>query len=381
MHHTTSITDRLLLQHADRASFLWHHRERAARSATALLDDLVELDDALLANIEGLALALREGSTLDGLLAPQQDAGDCFVRAAAYCAADCLDPDADANSAFPDATFERAWIAAVALAATPAARSVVEMRWRDGTAAQRASAVRAAHAAGWQSTHMVRTALASEHSVLLVAALDVAGERRLSDTLPRVRMLLCADDLSVQRAAARALILLGHHTAARDVLVRTAFDASETNGDDLALLLQATPVVPANAVLKQLWHSGGAKRVLIPAVAAIGDPVWIDMCFDAVPDDGCVTEVHTAIGTILGDQCPMSDEAHAWWSAHRSHFNAGVRYRNGVPISEHSTRLALRSGRQAVRRAAAFELALRDAAQVVPDVTAPGWRQLALHLN
>jgi hypothetical protein len=379
MPAATSIADRLLLQHADRASFLWHHRERAARSATATLDDLVELDDALLANIDGVSLTLQDGGSIDGLLQPNDDAGDCFVRVAAYCAADRADPDADARIAFPDATFETAWIAAAALSDTPAARNAVEMLWRDGNSAQRATAVRAAHAAGWQSTTMVRTALQSPDSVLLVAALDVAGERRLADTISRIRMLLCADEPQVQRAAARAVILLGDCTAARDVLVRTAFDTSVTHGDDLALLLQATPTSSANAVLKQLWDSGGTKRLLIPAIAAIGDPAWIDQAIDALSDDTCAVQSMTAIGTILGEEFPLESDPRAWWTAKRSHFNAGVRYRNGVPISEHSTRLALRSGRQPVRRAAALELALRDATRIVPDVTAPGWRQLALH--
>lgn len=64
-----------------------------------------------------------------------------------------------------------------------------------------------------------------------------------------------------------------------------------------------------------------------------------------------------------------------WWMRHRQEFQMGLRYLLGRPIDEPWCRQVLLHGLQRQRAGAALELAVRQPAEPLFEVRAPGMRQ------
>jgi uncharacterized protein (TIGR02270 family) len=67
-----------------------------------------------------------------------------------------------------------------------------------------------------------------------------------------------------------------------------------------------------------------------------------------------------------------------WWSARQGSFVKGTRYLLGKPITTESLGLALKTGYQRQRAAAAIELAILKPGRPLFEVRAPGWRQQSM---
>ncbi len=390
----STVADRVLLQHVDRATFLWEHRERAVNSLSATLAELAELDDALLANIEGIALAIRQGASLDGLLRAEENPCDRFVVVAAYLlagdgASDNTHDRTIATGAIVGAVHAHAWSSACAWIGNPTARHAIEQRWAIGDPTSRAMALRAAHGVGAAPRRMLTDALASDDPTLLLSALDIVQRTAAAETTSRIRTLLTHSDAMVPRAAARAMVMLGESLTVREVLLHGAVDAELTA--DVCLLMQALPLKAAELALAQLWKAEHTLLIAVVASGALGDPRFIPLLIDAAADERVASAAIDAIIRITGNvgdaldaseptaaRTTDSDALRASWLATADRFEIGNRFLHGQAVTRANLCSLLLTAPQSVRRDAAVELALLVRGRGTLQVTAPAWRQRTL---
>ncbi len=77
----TAILENIVFQHAEDASALWHQRRGAAGDPHYTLQELVELDDRVSANIEGLLVAGSDAVPFISELLSAEDDGALFTMA------------------------------------------------------------------------------------------------------------------------------------------------------------------------------------------------------------------------------------------------------------------------------------------------------------
>lgn len=386
----------ILEEHIEEADFLWQQRANALASRDYTLDELAELEERLLAHLDGLVLGEKAAWSLLEPKLMGGEVGDVF--AAAFVALDSGDS---------------VRVEAVAKLFTEAEGDVL-----DGIR----HALRHTAYAGVES--LVRPHAASPKAPLCAAAVDVLSFRRMPIEAGRLQELIGHDDpivaasalnavgrlritqlkesiersfeskaAAVRLAALRAGLLVGNLHAlgrCRAAIVERRDEAADAivllahagHADDLRLLVDAAsdPVLARVAVMAM--GVLGRVHALDPLLRCVRDPALARLAGDAM---------RVIIGVDLkGEQLTIAKPGHpaaavaqeddeelvedpdeglpwpdpeklaVWWRMNASRFEKSGRYRDGKPHGRDDLLDTLRYGHLLARHHAAFELALLD---------------------
>ncbi|WP_437484897.1 TIGR02270 family protein [Sorangium sp. So ce1014] len=405
-------------RHADEAAFLWHRRERAARSTLFNLRSLNELDARLTANLDGLVLAGVEG--LQIAIAAFERAtrdtegpdGELFT--ASYVAAEIQDNLALAKLiAFAQhrPRHERALISALEwLEGRTAKRVISELLSNDCPPVLHRLGIDASAARREDPGAPLGRALGASDPELRASAYRAAGHLGRRDLLTALRLAARDPNDCGSPWAAWAAALLGDHGS-----VSVLWAAAETAHGDFRLPaadLAARIDEPRNAMAKisALSASEHTLPAALASAAARGDPSCIPWVLEIVARCPALarhgSSVYLTITGVKADAplfqrepsrhpyepeleyhlsdaghelpAPVGGELEAHWAIARRHLREGVRYLGGHPLSPAWLRECLYAGLQPWRASAALELSLGSLDTRLFPVLAPGMTQKAL---
>ncbi len=383
----------LAREHAEEAAFLWTLRDRAAQDSRCNLAQRADLDTRLAFHVEGAGLKRVVGAA--DLLSDEPGPGEFF-------AATCLGL---AQPSHAEPIVDRIGDRAAGRAAASA------LAWLGSSAVSRVAPAWLAHA----SPEVRRAAVAA----IANTRHELAGEtlhRAMNDPEPpvRSRALRAAGQLAASQLAHAVERALDDPDAG--CRCWAAWSGAVLNNARAVGLLRkeaeaASPcsMLAADTSSRRMtladaaqWRASLAsrpftRRVGIVVAAAAGDPAALPWLLDLLNDRVLARAAADAFVTITGldltrpgfgggppadhaddDETPPDPDDHlpwpvpsafrTWWRSNEPRFTAGVRHLCGVPMTEESLRAALADGTQAVRRAAALELAMRRLTPVLVEV-------------
>ncbi len=417
---SSMVNDVVVRQHAENAAFLWTQRDRAVRAPHYRLNDIVELDERIEANLDGLRVAGDIGWKLcvEGL--DQQGRGEVF--AAAVLAFGGNDPDKI------EKVFE------VSQAAPGLDRPVISaLGWleADGVKNHLASLIaseaplkRRIGIAGY-AVHRLDPAAVLIHTIsdadlrVRARALKAIGELGKINLLPHVQRATAEEDLGCRFQASWSAVRLGDRTP--DVLKKLQALA-EAGGEfadaSLAVALRCVSLDEAKQWRRELRDHPERLRLAIKGIGILGDPALVSELLVLMEKKetsriagesfSMITGVDLAYHDLERDEPQEPEPQHVanirgqddeelkidiaenpdanlpwpepklvskWWQGHQAEFRAGVRYLCGKEITEANLTEVLKSGYQRQRAYAALELALRDPRRPLFEVRASGKRQ------
>jgi uncharacterized protein (TIGR02270 family) len=384
----------ILEEHLEEADFLFQQRENALKERVYNLDGLAELEERLLAHLDGLVLAEKDGWKLLEPKLADGELGEIF--AAAFVAFDSGDR---AQMELVTKTFEQT---------EGGILDGIRHAWR--------------HISYVEIERIVRPYLAAENATIQAAAVDVLSFRRLPFDRSQLSGLLNHKDLGVVVSAINAVgrlrvrdlkeyveraldsaapqvrgeamrtgLLLGSDrvlTQCRKAVKDRSEMANEAmilvgltgQAQDAPLLVDSLSdlALARNAVVVLGLHGNlGAIDVLLRLTA---DPKHSRLAGEAVSR---ITGLNLEQEKLVTDQpakvskgpaneeeeefvedpdedlpCPDPEKLEAWWWKNVSRFDKKIRYRNGQPYGPQVLMDILQMGSLPERHYATFELAL-----------------------
>ena len=399
-------------QHAEEAAHLRHMRSVLAAAPHVKLHHLRRLDDRLAAHLDGLAVAGEFGSSLCEAALENPGVGEVFaatVRAIEEKDERRLDKLFALVGAVPEAQpgliSAFGWVSANSLQGTGAKLLASKEPFR------RLAGIAAC------AMHMVDPGTALMQSVtdaepqLRARVLRAVGELGRRDLLAACVSALQNEDPACRFWAAWSAVLLGDHSNAVRVLESFVLLPNAFRGRALRLLLKVLDLPSAQQVLKTVAHDPANKRLLIQGAGIAGDAQYLPWLIGQMADDKFARLAGESFSMITGldlayldlerkppenveagptenpedenvdmdqdDSLPWPDAAkiQAWWQANQAHYQQGVRYFMGEPISAPHCQKVLREGYQRQRIAAAEYLCLLSSGTILFNTSAPAWRQ------
>jgi uncharacterized protein (TIGR02270 family) len=401
-------------RHAEDASFLWEHRERAARAPHFRLAHLAELDDRLEAHLDALRIAGEGGArALDAQLS-FRGPGEVFASGElAFEGADAerIATVLDLAASGPD--LARATASALAWCGEDTVRAVSDSRLFAADSARLPRVAIAAHAVlRLDPGAPLVAALGDPAPELRSRALRAVGQLGRVDLLDVLLDHLDDDDDDCRFSAAWSAALLGSPRAIpplRDIAEAGGRRAPAAAG----LAVRCMNHAEAREWITALSTSREHGRTTMLAIGAFGDPGFVPWLLQAMSHASLARVAGEAFGMITGIDLaeehldgaqprgaapgpsddpddddvevdpdaplawPLVPVVHTYWERHRDELLHGTRYLMGKPVVPAFLSTVLARGTQRQRHAAALELALRDPGTVLYEVRAPGFRQPA----
>lgn len=225
-------------------------------------------------------------------------------------------------------------------------------------------------------------------------SLRLAGELKRVDLLPEIRRFASPENYWAQWSR----LLLGDRSTLNEFEVLSLQPGPrQTQAILLAARCQPVQTPVPSPWLTRLAQSDEQKAQLVIALAALGDPSYIDWLIGTMNDSQLALLGGYAFSAITGidlndaklglrlppdgdepelpagyENLPQPDPTRVadYWSRHKSNFAPG-RYLLGRPKTRDWLETVLASGRQGHREAAALELALLDPQQILASVKQP----------
>jgi uncharacterized protein (TIGR02270 family) len=399
-------------QHAEEAAHLRNMRSVLVAAPHVKLLHLLRLDDRIAAHLDGLAVAGEFGSNLCEAALETPGVGEVFaatVRAIEEKDERRLDKLFALAGAVPDAQpgliSAFGWVSAYHLQGTGAGllSSKESLKRMVGIAAC------AMH--GADPGAALPQALTDPETRLRARAFRAAGELGRRDLLTGCVKGLQDQDPACRFWAARSAVLLGDRDKAVKVLESFVLLPNPFQNRALRLLLKVVELPNAQQLLKTIAQDPAGKRLLIQGAGVAGDAQYLPWLIGQMADDKFTRLAGEAFSMITGldlafldlerkppdhveagpsgnpedenvdmdpdDSLPWPDgvKIQAWWEANQAHYQQGVRYFMGEPLSVPHCRTVLREGFQRQRMAAADYLCLLDPGTPLFNVKAPAWRQ------
>lgn len=392
MGHT--ILRDIVEEHLEEADFLWHQRRNALGDRVYDLGRLADLEERLLAHLDGLLLAEADGWNLLKPKLTEGDRGEAFAAAFVAMASGEAGYRADLTKALDQA--QGPVLEGIAEALRHSSSSEVEhiLLSRLGAANPCVRAIaldvlsfrRAA-----LDAKQLELSLLDKDPLVVAAAATAVGRLRIRPLVSRLEGLLGSENPLVRGVAMRAAFLLGsgqalaHCRTAVNKKTEEATDALILIGlagqaEDARLLVEAVnqPEFVRHAVSALGWLGyASAVDVLIPLAA---DPKLSRLAADAIaritgldlekeqltataptaskPQEGAGDEDDFVEDPDEGLPWPDPAKLATCWKANALRFNKTTRYRHGQPHSRQVLIDILHHGNLLDRHHAAFELAL-----------------------
>jgi len=401
----------VLQQHAEEASFLWLLRSAAVAEPHYSLQDLSVLDTRVEAHIDALRIAGGAGiaTCLEALA--NEEAGEAF--AAALLAFERGDAEAveqvvrvieRSPAAFAGAASALGWLQ------LPDALAWISRMTEARSPTYRRLGI-AAYSIHREDPGPALVRLVEDGEVFVrVRALRAVGELKRRDLLPVLRAALRSEDDAVRFWAAWSATLLGEQAGAEHL--RTFVHSGKPFAyRAIQLVPRVLRLDDAIGWVKQLATNAATRRVAVIGSGVVGDPSFIPGLIGlmSVPEYArvagaafsMITGVDLAFEDLEGDRpagfeagptedpddenvemdpdenlpWPAQGLVRRWWETNSERFRPGRRYLCGRALDAENCRRVLREGRQRQRIAAAYELALMNAAEPLFEWRAPAFRQ------
>ncbi len=405
------IVSSIVSQHTEEAAFLWMLRSNAIRQPHYALKDLAKLDDRVEAHLDGLRVAGEPGWELCKATLGNEENGEVFaasVMAFESGIESRIQAVLDVVQQKPE--LRAGLISALGWIPFDQVASQAQRSLKAESPVQRMVGL-AAYAVHRQDPGTsLKDSLASADLSLRARVLKAVGELGKANLLPFVKSNLADEDLTCRYWAAWSGTLLGE-PAAIPVLQRLAESGYSKREAACAMVLRRLSIDQAQAWLKSLASSPKTLRLAVQAAAVIGDPANIPWLIQQMTDPNMARVAGESFTYITGidlayddldtdkpegfESGPTEDPEdenvemdpdedlpwpnpqliEKWWLAHRLEFTKGTRHLLGKPMSIDWLQQVLRIGKQRQRRAAAIELAIRQAGQPLFNTSAPGFRQ------
>jgi uncharacterized protein (TIGR02270 family) len=409
---TSVAIEAVVTRHFEEAVALWPHRDADVHGSQRTVDELVGLDGRVSAHLDGLRIAQDHGWDESSIEENLADPGEAFVRV--LLALEAQKPD----------TLEQL-LQAVA-GNKPAARGVVSaFGWASASSLR--GTVRELLASSQPFRKQIGIAACAVHRVdpgsalrgaivggdisLGRRALRAVGELGRTDLAPLLETQFAVEDTPARFWAAWSSVLTGDRDQGLEILSVLGLEDASHRFRAMQLVLRVLSQNGARDWLRSLREEDESARDLLVGVGVAGDPSYVPWLIDQmeVPELARVSgEAFSMItGVDFGDaylkrERPQGfasgptddpeDEAvsmdpdqdlswpdpplvRSWWESNRQRFVTGQRYLAGHVVSAEDCHRLLRDGRQGLRQAAAFELALMNADTPLFETRAPAFRQ------
>jgi uncharacterized protein (TIGR02270 family) len=405
----------IVSQHAQEASTLWLLRNSVINSPDAGLLELNRLDQRIEAHLDGLHVAGEKAWPICEERLGSGDAGDFFtatVQALVLNNPALLGKVLDLLRERPQ--FSTGVISALgwlplqtiqsqsdALFSSPIPR--LQRIGLAGSAVHRRIVLR-----------MLQDACGADDLPLRARGWRAVGELGATILLDRLGANLQAQDPEVRFWAAWSSVLRSSGTPALNILKASAESGGGQKHAAIQVLTRRMELPAAKAWHKPLTVGPECSRSALQAAGLIGDPELIPWLFPhmKVPPLArvageaftMITGVDLAYHDLEGEwpegfeagpnedpkdenvdmdpdenlPWPNPELVQKWWEKNKGHFQNGVRYLCGKPMTIDWLKIVLRDGFQRQRAAAALELAIRQPGTPLFNVKAPGFRQIEL---
>lgn len=413
---STLVNRGVVEQHAEDASFLWLLRDDAVRAPNYNLQDLVDLDERIEANIDGLRVAGDVGWEYCETGLEKEEPGEVFaagvialegtdesrIRKILEIACSAPELGRALNSALGWLTFEQARGHAKSLLTSEDTKTV-----RIGLAGF------AVHRQDPGS--FLIDVITSSDQHLRTRALKAAGELGKTNIISLLMGALSDADQTCRYYAAWSAVRLGQRSDRLiNALKEIALNGGEYCEQAADMVMRVLDGISAKTLYRDLLKSPDTVRCAVISAGALGDPELIDDLFLLMEKDEIARVAGEAFAMITGVDIEYEDldgeepegfeggpseEAEdedvdmdsdgdlpwpnpemitKWWQAHRKDFRAGIRYLRGKEMDMGNLRDALIHGNQRQRAAAALEMAIREPSKPLFETRATGKRQLEL---
>jgi uncharacterized protein (TIGR02270 family) len=400
----------ILEEHLEEADFLFQQRENALRDRVYTLDALSELEERLLAHLDGLVLGGKEAWAL---LEPKLAGGELGeVFAAAFAALESGDP---ARIDLVQKTFSTAEGAvldgirhALRHAFSPDVEKIVRPLLSNEKGAVRAAAIDVISFRRLPlESGLLQTGLQAKDPFVVAAAANAVGRLRIADLKYEIEAALENDAAPVRLEAIRAGLLLKSERAlnrCRKAVQERSEEAGEAilllglagHPEDGPLLVNALTEAPLarNAVtsLGLLGRAAGMEALIRctadPKLAPLaGEAIWTLTGVDLEKESLVAPKSELAEGQSKTEEdefevdpdegLPIPDlvKVEGWWRKNGSRFDKKNRYRKGQSYSPQGLIDILRIGTLPERHYAALELALIDSTRPLLETQAFAARQ------
>ncbi len=388
----------VLEEHAEEAAFLWMQRQIAVRSWNYTLNDLRDLEERLLAHVDGLVIGKEAAAEILEPYLTGGEEGEAF--AAAFVALQSANSDRMQHVFEVFAKVEGETFDGIRHALRHTESSEAVSRAATYLDADEPQLVAAAidvlsfrrHDAPFSVGHL----LPGRPPEVRAAALEAVGHMAERNFLPHVDDSLTDADPAVQRAALRAGFILGGERvlgACRDLVTQRAANADEAVHllglagvrEDQPLIFGAArdETLQPHAVLalgahgyadiidpllelaKDLKDLRGVGCVVsrITGVDIEDDDLesWAEVEASRRGEEPTIEELEAEYTGLEEDPYeglppPDLEKLAAWWRANASRFDPHIRLRHGKPLSPELLQEILDHGHMPTRQDAAMEL-------------------------
>ena len=387
-------------QYVDEASFLWMLRSIVVDQPHYNRQDVLELENRIEAQIEGLMTSMYEGwAACDAALA-LEEAGEVFTATiVAFRSHDMEYIKKAVEVGLSNENATKGLISALGWLPDHLVGSWIERFLSGKDMNHKYLGVAACSLKRKDPGEMLLTILQRNdcqgHVKLHARALRLIGELRRQDLLPALHAASNLDDPAVKFWAIWSSILLGNKSSVTS-LKSYIFEKGPLQHKAIDLAFRVLPVDEARKLISEMAGEEKLGRAVIKATGVLGDPHAVNWLIGKMADPlfarlaaesfsmitGIDFEQHQlAIETpneawLIPNNNPDDDDVSldedenlpwpdvqkvaALWRRHGQNFIIGQRYFMGRPIGSDILRNKLATGFQRQRHAAAMELALTD---------------------
>ncbi len=399
-------------EYLEEAGSLWHMRRLASRAPHYDLNDLLEADNRLEAQVDTLRVAGAEGWEVCKEHF-QEDEGTCF--AAAVLAFESADEERISlileKAADPE--LSQSIISALQWLSYDRAEPHIRKLLKSDIPARQAIGLSASVLHGRDPGPVVNQFLTEPGPQLRTALLAVGLLGRKPETLLSLRLQKSFghEEEQIRFAAAWSAARMGDK-GALDILKKLVKPESPDREQALGMALRRMEPRGALAWQKELAKTPGTLRLAVKGAGIIGDPALIPWLLEQMSFAEQARAAGESLTFITGldikkenlegkwpegfEAGPNDDPADPnvepdpdeflpwpdrelttkWLNKNKNKYPGGTRLLMGKPITKENIAAVLQTGTQTQRAAAAMEAALRDPLKPVPDIYAPAWRQL-----
>lgn len=404
----------IIIQLAEEATFLWFLRTKIVNAPHFSLDDLVQFDERLEAQIDGLRVAGDEAWDIcKGKL--DSDFAEVLFAAAllAFESGDETRIQGVIDAVKQDQLKSRALISALGWLPCEQARPHIEKFLTAESAFHRYIGIAASAIHRHDPGQHLDKAAMDTFPLLAARALRAYGELGRSIKLNpfNLRENLSDYDDGIRFSTAWAAALEGN-TAAIEVLKSFVTQESPYREKALNTALRRMEQTAALSWQKQLAQSPDTIRLAVVATGIIGDPGLVPWLIEQMNTPALARVAGEAFTMITGIDNELAEMQGAqpegfnagpnddpkdsnvamdadenlpwpnagllvtWWNNNRGNYPSGARYLLGKPVTVEHLRHVLKTGLQRQRAAAALELAMMQPGQPLFEVRAPAFRQI-----
>lgn len=380
--------DEIPIKMAENAAFLWLLHDQAINSPGCDLARLIELEERIDAQLEGLLLHGEAGWKACEAALQFEDTGEVFTAAVlAFSSGNnewiqkavetgCLKPKTyqallSALSWLPLETV-KSWIIKLVQADNPAYLCL---------------GVCACALHGVHCGEILNTALNNQQlkntPEYLSRLIRSAGIMQRTDLLPMIQRHIKDENAHIAYSSIFASLLLGDKSQI-SLLKPAVFDNTSLTDSAINLTFRALPKTEAKAWARELSETPGNRRQLISAIGVVGDPTALPWLIEQMSNEHHARLAGHSFSMITGldleknnmtkasvilDVAELDDDdrkrpwpddikVREWYERNCQNFVTEQRYLAGEIINEESLQKVLLQGKQTQRAAARLELQL-----------------------